>query len=78
MTETEALVVQTFSSLLDGRPVSPDDDLFSMGADSLTALRSILELERRLGIAIPQETLLEHRTLRELARWIDGAQEARA
>lgn len=57
--------------------MSADDDLFSMGADSLTALRAVLELERRLGLSIPQETLLEHRTLGELAGWIDVALEAR-
>ena len=77
MTETEALVVRTFSGLLEGRPVSPDDDLFSMGADSLSALRAVLELERQLGVSIPQETLIEHRTLRDLAAWLDRALEAR-
>lgn len=72
MTETEATLIAVFAGLVPARHLTPDDDLFSMGADSLAALRAVIELERTFQLHIPQEILLHHRSIGDLARWIDS------
>jgi oxalate---CoA ligase len=44
-----------------------NDDFFESGGDSLLATEMVLEVERRLGIAIPGSLLFEASTVRSLA-----------
>jgi acyl carrier protein len=59
---TESLVskyCKIVAKLLDVPEVKPDDDLFSIGIDSLTALRLFAYLNEDLGIALPMSALFE-------------------
>lgn len=72
MNETQTIVAETYVRYVPGRAAQLDDDMFSLGGDSLSAVRIILDLERRFGLTIPQETLLDHRSVHDLAAWIDA------
>ena len=50
---TLAAVLAIFQDHVPARTVGPDDDLFALGVDSLTAVRLGLDLERRFGVVIP-------------------------
>jgi thioesterase domain-containing protein/acyl carrier protein len=54
--------------LLNSVALGVDDDFFEMGGDSLLATEMVLEVERRLGIAIPGSLLFEASTVRQLAQ----------
>lgn len=51
-----------------------DDDLVAvLGLDSLTSLRLLATVEKRLGVSFPDERLSELRTLRRLLDFIQDA-----
>lgn len=66
------MVAETYGRQIAVADVGLDDDMFTLGGDSLSALRIILDLERSFGLTIPPDTLLDHRTVRDLAAWIDA------
>lgn len=72
MTPTESIIAETYVRYVPGRAAALDDDMFTLGGDSLSAVRIILDLERRFGLTIPQETLLDHRSVGAMAAWIDA------
>lgn len=72
MTETEATICAVCEQLLDIDNVTPEDDFFSLGGDSLQATRILLELERRFDLAIPPDVIEVDSNLRQLASWIDA------
>jgi acyl carrier protein len=47
-----------------------DDNVLSLGGDSMQAVTIALELESRLAVEIPIETFQATQTIRELAEWI--------
>jgi oxalate---CoA ligase len=53
--------------LLKVSPLSPDDDFFERGGDSLLAMYMLAELEWRTGLTIPGSILFEATTIRQLA-----------
>ena len=55
---TLAAVLAIFQDHVPARTVGPDDDLFALGVDSLTAVRLGLDLERRFGVVIPPESFV--------------------
>ncbi|HYE42823.1 MAG TPA: acyl carrier protein [Caulobacteraceae bacterium] len=50
--------------------VPVDEDLFTLGADSLMAAGIVLELERTFGVRIPQEVFIEEQSVRRIAAWL--------
>lgn len=72
MNATESIVAETYGRHVAAPVVTLEDDMFTLGGDSLSAIRIVLELERHFGVTIPQETLLDHRSVRDLAAWIDA------
>ncbi len=51
-----------------------DDDLVAvLGLDSLTSLRLLATVEKRLGVRFPDEQLSDLRTLRRLLAFISSA-----
>ena len=58
--------------------IDEDAPVDQLGIDSLGFLEFLFELEDKLGISIPQESVTGVRTLRELASVIDGLTAARA
>jgi pimeloyl-ACP methyl ester carboxylesterase len=63
---TELLAI--WRPLLNSVALGVDDDFFEMGGDSLLATEMVLEVERRLGLAIPGSLLFEASTVRRLAQ----------
>lgn len=72
MTRTETIVAETYGRHVAAADVRLEDDMFTLGGDSLSAIRIVVDLEGRFGLTIPQETLLDHRSVRDLAAWIDA------
>ena len=66
------LVAGAFEAVLRCQGATGEDDLLSLGGDSLQALEVVLELERRLGRKIPKDGFLASRNLAELAASLDG------
>ena len=50
--------------------VPVEEDLFSLGADSLMAAGIVLDLERTFGVSIPQEVFIEEQSVRRIAAWL--------
>ena len=64
--EIIAAVLEIICRIGRCEPPQPDQDLFSTGLTSVTALPLLLELEDRFQITIPDERFIEARTAREL------------
>ena len=54
--------------LLRISPLSPDDDFFEKGGDSLLAMEMLAELEWRTGLTIPSSILFEATTIHQLVQ----------
>ncbi|MFC4533198.1 AMP-binding protein [Sphaerisporangium dianthi] len=67
---TEGTIRAVAGELLD-RPVAPDDDLFEIGATSLTAIRLANRLLVLCGREVGGADVLRHRTPRALAALLD-------
>ena len=73
------LTIKTLAAKQFGAdPATIDVDLpvQQLGADSLGFLEFLFELEDQFGVPIPQESVVNVKTLRELATVIDGLQAA--
>ena len=49
---------------------TPDDNVYSLGGDSLQAVKVAVELERHFGVAIPPDLWESALIIRELAEWL--------
>ncbi len=58
------------SSVLGCDDLTPTDDFFQFGGDSLQAARVVVEIRDALGVLVPVVALFEAPTAAELARWI--------
>lgn len=61
--------------------VPVEDDLFTLGADSLMAAGIVLDLERTFGLRLPQEVFIETQSVRRVSAWLaaqDVAAEGRS
>jgi amino acid adenylation domain-containing protein len=63
-------VALAFEAVLGVKGATPEDNLLSLGGDSLQAVDVMLEIQRRTGVEIPEEVFAESRTIGELTRWI--------
>jgi len=74
-----AEVAGIFETVLGTTGATPDDNVASLGGDSLQAVKVAIELETRFRIAIPADIFESTQTIGELARWIATRQiDARA
>ncbi|MFE7379630.1 amino acid adenylation domain-containing protein [Streptomyces zhihengii] len=71
-TPTERALAEIWRAVLGREHVGVHEDFFDLGGQSFTALRVIGQIARALGHRVPLGTLLEHRTVAELAAWLDG------
>ncbi|MDG2122555.1 MAG: thioesterase domain-containing protein, partial [Verrucomicrobiales bacterium] len=67
LTSTEAALSEIWQRLLKLETVAPDDHFFSIGGDSLAAVRMTLEVEAALGVELSVPMLFESPTLEKLA-----------
>jgi fengycin family lipopeptide synthetase D/gramicidin S synthase 2/tyrocidine synthetase-2 len=65
-----AEVARIFEAVLGTTGATPDDNVASLGGDSLQAVKVAVELETRFRIAIPVDIFESTQTIGELARWI--------
>lgn len=68
--ETDLLVI--WQEILGRSDVSVTDNFFDVGGDSLAALNLVAALEKMLGKPIPMHVLIEHPSIAELARELEG------
>ncbi len=71
LSDTEAKLAAVWRSILNLPTVGPDDHFFSIGGDSLAAVRMITEVEARFVVALPVQAAFEAPTLARLAARID-------
>jgi acyl carrier protein len=64
------LAAKQFGGEIDA--IDADAPVDKLGIDSLGFLEFLFELEDKLGVSIPQESVANVRTLRELATAIDA------
>jgi thioesterase domain-containing protein len=71
-TETERVLTEIWSSLLDRTDIGVGDDWFAIGGSSLTAVALFGAISDRLGVDLPLHTLLAHPTIEAIGRVLDG------
>jgi acyl-coenzyme A synthetase/AMP-(fatty) acid ligase/acyl carrier protein len=69
-TEMVHEVVKVFERVLGVEGARPDDDVSSLGGDSLQAVTIATELEERFAVVISDDVMDAARTIQDLARWI--------
>lgn len=67
---TVAGVTEAFEQVLGLAGATAEDNLLSLGGDSLQALDVAFELEARFGVEIPRQLFDPERTIEEWAQWI--------
>jgi acyl carrier protein len=65
------LVARAFETVIGCVDATGEDDMMSLGGDSLQAVEVLMELERRLGPKIPRLTFFGSRNLAELSAALD-------
>jgi acyl carrier protein len=65
--EYESGLIKIWEEVLNVEPISVEDDFFSMGGDSLLAIRIIARIRKTYDIAMTPREIFETPTLRELA-----------
>ena len=75
-TSADSLMVvqltELWERLLKIAPLSPEDNFFEKGGDSLLAIEMLVELEQLTGRNIPSTILLDASTIRQLALKLSG------
>ncbi len=64
----DAKLVALFKRVLKTDSISPDDDFFEKGGDSLLAMDVSLELQKLIGKELPESILFEAPTIRDLSK----------
>ncbi|MEW1646026.1 MULTISPECIES: acyl carrier protein [unclassified Streptomyces] len=67
MPDTPIDEVLAAASLVFGHPVAPEDDFFSLGGDSVTAVEMSLRLEERLDVDVDIQLIVDLPSLAALA-----------
>lgn len=65
-------VARVFEAIVPGAHATPDDNLLSLGGDSLQAVELALELGRAFDVEIPGAVLKHSQSIRQLSAWITG------
>jgi amino acid adenylation domain-containing protein len=63
-------VAQVFKQVLSVSGATPEDNVASLGGDSLQAVKVAIELENRFGVAISGHLFDASQTIVDVARWI--------
>ncbi len=73
VTETERVICEAMSGILEGRRTGRNDDFFEIGGDSLLAMMLATVLSDR-GVAVSMQDIYEHPTPARLGRMADQKQ----
>jgi acyl-CoA synthetase (AMP-forming)/AMP-acid ligase II/thioesterase domain-containing protein/acyl carrier protein len=60
-------IIQIWNDVLDVQSLSPDDDFFRCGGNSLTAIELLIRIERVFQITFPPDTIYLYPTIRQQA-----------
>lgn len=71
MTETEKRLCVLYARMLNLDVVQSDDDIYTLGCDSMQAVRIALEIEREFRISLPLEIMESSGRIDDVAAWID-------
>jgi amino acid adenylation domain-containing protein len=71
-TEVERRLAEIWCSVLGVEDVGAEDDFFSLGADSLQAVRVIARVHLELGVELPLKAFLDGATVAELAERVEA------
>jgi acyl carrier protein len=52
--------------------ITPEEDFFALGGDSMTATVISVQIQRRMGTTVPVRLVFDHPTVAELATAITG------
>ena len=63
-------LVKIFESVLGNVGATAEDNVSSLGGDSLQAVKVALELEKYFGVVVPANVFESMQTIQELARWL--------
>lgn len=66
----EHRIAAIWSELLGERAFGLDDDFFTVGGDSIGAVRMVLAIEEAFDVQLPQTVLHDRTTIRGLAAWL--------
>ena len=69
--ETERRLCAIWADVLGAQTVGVDEDFFDLGGHSLLAVRLVSAIERELGQSLSVATMLDLRTVRQLAWFVD-------
>ncbi|AUH44426.1 non-ribosomal peptide synthetase [Streptomyces sp. CMB-StM0423] len=78
VTDTERLLAGIWSQVLRTDSVGRNDHFFTIGGDSMTALRLVATISKTVGTRVGIATLYRNSTVAELAAWVDAALEKKA
>jgi phthiocerol/phenolphthiocerol synthesis type-I polyketide synthase E len=70
--QTELQLTSIWEQVLGVRPIGRDQDYFALGGNSLLAVFLFARVEERFGVALPLSTLIEARTIADMARILTG------
>jgi acyl-CoA synthetase (AMP-forming)/AMP-acid ligase II/acyl carrier protein len=70
--ERERAVAAIWAEILGSRNFGVHDDFFTVGGDSLAAVRMVLAVEEAFQTRLPLTVLHEMTTIRALAAWLEG------
>jgi acyl carrier protein len=70
-TSTEEALVNVFAEVLEIPELGIDDDFFTLGGDSIMAMR-LVSHARSAGLTITPRQIFQHRTVASLATAIEG------
>jgi acyl carrier protein len=70
--EAESVLLEMLAELLETEAVGVFDDLFELGADSLTTMRLASRIRDRFGLELSFDEVFERRTIAELASVVSG------
>jgi acyl carrier protein len=78
LTTTETLLSAIWRDVLERDGVPPNEDLLALGGDSLSALRIASRVADEWQVELQLADVLEHQSIRKMARHIEALRSARA
>ncbi len=70
LSDPEAKLLQLWKGILDLTDISPDDDFFLCGGNSLAAIELLIKIKREFQVSLPPETIYRYPTIRQQAAFL--------
>jgi acyl carrier protein len=73
MTGTESRIARICASMLELDFVGAEDDIYTLGCDSLQAVNIAIAIEREFNVGLPLQVMESSGQIKQVAAWIDEA-----